>query len=311
MVSMTFDESLHPRGQAANAGQFVTKTNDRPASSLTGQSLTPQAAQAVADAARPIEPSELLEVLESFGQYPVADIDWSGISERDYRPVTAAPSARIDQDRPSFTREGERDFRTALGRIDGVWDRRATRDARAEALIADMRRSGAMGSGGGAALEAYARAIALNETGGYIDEEQINHLLDHIAAGGADYRTHARAFGYHPEQYVSDLASAARSAAYRKVRATDDLTRVAATARRETLEAIAEGAATRLNRAWTSYEEDADALRTHVRDLDARIRDAAIDRHQVRLGARRDALAFALDKLGGTDAAGKLEGRGA
>ncbi|MBN9214652.1 MAG: hypothetical protein J0J04_07550 [Microbacterium sp.] len=31
----TFDESLHPRGQAGNAGQFATKTNDAPAGTLT------------------------------------------------------------------------------------------------------------------------------------------------------------------------------------------------------------------------------------------------------------------------------------
>lgn len=35
MVGMTtFDESQHPRGQAANAGQFASKSNDAPAGEL-------------------------------------------------------------------------------------------------------------------------------------------------------------------------------------------------------------------------------------------------------------------------------------
>lgn len=32
----TFDEGAHPRGQAANAGQFRTKTNSAPAGELSG-----------------------------------------------------------------------------------------------------------------------------------------------------------------------------------------------------------------------------------------------------------------------------------
>ncbi|MBN9214848.1 MAG: hypothetical protein J0J04_08660 [Microbacterium sp.] len=43
---MTFTEQLHPRGQAANAGQFRAKTNDAPADALT---VEPSAAFAAAN----------------------------------------------------------------------------------------------------------------------------------------------------------------------------------------------------------------------------------------------------------------------
>ncbi|MBN9214826.1 MAG: hypothetical protein J0J04_08550 [Microbacterium sp.] len=38
----TFDESLHPRGQAGNPGQFATKTNDAPAAELERPGPTPK-----------------------------------------------------------------------------------------------------------------------------------------------------------------------------------------------------------------------------------------------------------------------------
>lgn len=45
MVAMTtFDESKHPRGQAANPGQFTAKTNDAPAGELGHQQPDPFAA---------------------------------------------------------------------------------------------------------------------------------------------------------------------------------------------------------------------------------------------------------------------------
>lgn len=43
MVAMsTFDETLHPRGQAANAGQFAAKRNDAPAGQLMDDIMTPE-----------------------------------------------------------------------------------------------------------------------------------------------------------------------------------------------------------------------------------------------------------------------------
>ncbi|MBN9214822.1 MAG: hypothetical protein J0J04_08530 [Microbacterium sp.] len=288
----TYDESLHPRGQAANAGQFRSKENDAPTSVLA----QPRSSEKhLAAAAAPIDAAELLEMLDQPERYASTDVSWLPITDRVYREIDGAPSQRINQDRPAFTDTGERDFRTALDRLDDVWARTHTIDERADALIADMRASGALGSGGGAALEAYARAITLNESGGYIDEEQVNYLLDRIEEGHLDYRVSARAFGYHPEQYVADLATAARAAAYRAEHEEDERTRIAAKERHATMLMLAEDAAGRLDRGWSSRERDIDRLEhLMINAGGTEVPDGDSARHELIIESRRRAYMDAL-----------------
>lgn len=287
MVNMsTFNETDHPRGQATNAGQFRAKANTAPDDDL--------ATPADDAAAQPIGFEELIEMQTNPERYAAVDVDHSEIASRRYAAVGDLPSRRLDVDRPSFTGDGERDFRVALHRIDLAWDPAATVEARSDAIIADMRRSGALGAGGGAALEAYARAIVWNESGGYLDEEQVNHVLDHIQTGGSDYRNQARAFGYHPEQYVADLAAAARAAAYRETHAEDDDARLAAAARRVALTEIAQDAARTLDRGWSSREDDIDRLGDRIKRAEVGAEETAgtflHGVHVARGRAYRDAL---------------------
>lgn len=297
MVTMsTFDEAQHPRGQAANAGQFATKVNTAPAGTLD-PALTPALATALETASRPLGLDQLLESASAPESYLAHQVPHEEILSRLGRPVTGAPSRRINEFRPSFTGSGERDFAVALERIDAVWDPTHTTSQRTEAIVADMRRSGALGSGGGAALEAYARALNLNETGGYIIEEQVNHLLDHMEAGGADYAAQARAFGYHPEQFAVEVAHAARAADYQAVNAPDELTRLAAEARRDVLQSAAIDGAARFDRGWSSMDDDAAMYYDRHHDADRDVEAADTDQKRVRAAAVRDAYAYMIDKI--------------
>ncbi|EPD84200.1 hypothetical protein HMPREF1529_02265 [Microbacterium sp. oral taxon 186 str. F0373] len=286
VVMSPFNESDHPRGQATNAGQFRAKANTMPTANL--------AMSANDLASQPIGFEELVEMQMNPDRYAVIDVDHSEITSRRYAAEGDIPSRRLNSDRPSFMGGGERDFHLALERIDAIWDPTAPIGARSDELIADMRRSGALGVGGEAGLEAYARAIVWNESGGYLDEEQVNHPLDHIQSGGTNYRNEARAFGYHPEQYVIDVAAAARAASYREAHAENDEARLAAAIRRVTLTEIAGHASRNLDRGWSTREDDIEQLTERARRYNAAATNStdAMMRSQsaVRARACQDAL---------------------
>lgn len=279
-------------------GQFAPSAHDEATLGL------PDANEdaAVEVASRPLTLDELLDMQSEPWAFRAIDSDHFQVEAREYAEV-GTPSKRIDQDRPSFIGDGERDFAVALGRIDRVWADAPTRRSRSESLIADMRVAGAAGSGSPSAKEAYARALVLNESGGYIDEEVVNHLLDHMDEGGTDYINQARSFGYHPEQYVSDLTSAHNAASYREERDGDDdaAVRYAAEFRRKTLGVIAADAVSRIDRGWSSLEEDQDDARRHIAALDEKLASATDSDDRIRLQAKRSAYDFALSKMEGRD----------
>lgn len=297
-----FDASQHPRGQAGNAGQFRVKSNDAPTATLDDAAADP-IARAARAAAEPLTLDELMETYADGRDYGTAHIPVTQINDRLYQEVTGKPSERIDRERPAFTPEAERDFLVALGRIDVVWDHSAPLTVRSEALIADMRRSGAFGPGAEGAREAYARALHLNESGGFLDEERVNHLLDVLVQpGGGDYLTHARAFGYSPVQYAGDLLTAARAAAYRQAHPADPLTESAAMSRKTVLEYLARDAGNRLDRGWSTMDADAEQLRASVAAAEADITKSDHPEHRVHFTAVRDAYMFALSKIEGAGA---------
>lgn len=260
-----------------------------------------------AEAAKPLTIEEAMEMVSSPGRYSY--IDPFTVSGRFVDLVPPTPSLRIDRERPTFT--DEKEFAYALSRIDGLWSKDDSIDGRSERIIADMRRSGALGEGAGSAREAYARALVLNEAG-YIDEERVNHLLDHIESGGADYKNQARSFGYHPEQFLSDIHSAADAAGYRADHADSDDGHRAAIQRAGILDAEARRFAASANRGWTSLEEDTERYRNGVRvlneklagDLSGGAKDKKIaaeldHNNRIDITAERDAYAFMLDKIEG------------
>ena len=69
----TYDDSKHPRGQADNAGQFASKNNSAPETSLHARPLrlsTPQ--QALLDSARQMLAYDRHDLLVSGNQYRTA-----------------------------------------------------------------------------------------------------------------------------------------------------------------------------------------------------------------------------------------------
>lgn len=293
----TFDPTLHPRGQAANSGQFRERTDAAPRGALGATVLPPQVAAATARVAEPAQMDEALAVLVDPERYGAVSADPQRIAARMAGEVPAVPSQVLNRSRPTFTGTGERDFHTALDRIDAVWDPHASVQDRSEAVIADMRQSGALGHGAGAAREAYARALVLNETGGIVDEDYVNHLLDHIEAGGSDYRAQARAFGFAPEDYAALLGTAAAHAGYNREHSTDPLTVEAATARQQTLAELAAHAAENLDRGWSSREDDAARLQAELLKAEEASVSATTDVERTRAAATAHAYRFALGMI--------------
>lgn len=282
-----FDETQHAR---AATGQFTFKQNAAPASALVTVSAADEAAE-------PLTVEELMTMMTDGIDYQDKRADVAGIDSRRYADVDR-PSVFVNRDRPSFTGPGERDFGVALERIDAVWEghRHASIPDRSAALLADARIAGAMSRGAGAAQEAYARAIILNESAGYIDEQQVNHTLD-VIAGGGDVIGSARGFGYPPSQYAADLAHGARSAAYRAVHGSSAEVVAIATERKRVLDEFLDAHNARADRGWSSREEDVDDLHGKADDARAALRNVTDPAQTTILAARVAAYEFALDTI--------------
>lgn len=281
-------------------GQFAANEHDEAGSSLAASEAT-----IFDEVSQPLSLNEILDMQSDIGRYSMNQYDTADISLRNADLGIPKPSLRIDRDRPEFT--DERDFTVALERIDALWDKDDTHRVRADRIIGDMRGSGALSSSSG--REAYARALVLSESG-IIDEEQVNHLLDHMDEGGTDYINQARAFGYHPEQFLSDLNTASAAAAYRSQHASSDDAERAALVRQRTLEDTARLFHAKTDRGWTTLEADTHSFRDRVRALDERLagdlsggakdpKVAAEIAHNNRIDitAERDAYAFALRQI--------------
>lgn len=301
---MTDARNRQPKGIPVG-GEFAANAHDEAGDGLAGDAQD----DIFAEAAKPLSLDELMELTASDPRRYQSVDDPFVVSGRFVDLVPPTPSLRIDRERPSFT--DEKEFAYALSRIDALWSKDDSIDGRSEKIIADMRISGALGEGAGSAREAYARALVLNEAG-YIDEERVNHLLDHIDEGGVDYKNQARAFGYHPEQFLVDVRSAADSAGYRADHASSDDAHRAAIQRAGILDAEARRFAASANRGWTSLEEDTERYRNAVRvldeklagDLSAGAKDkkvaAELDHNnRIDITAERDAYAFMLNKIEG------------
>lgn len=299
---MTDARNRQPKGIPVG-GEFAANAHDEAGNGLAGDAQD----DIFAEAAKPLTVEETMEMVQDRAYTP--ERKPMVVAGRFVDLVPPTPSLRIDRDRPTFT--DEKEFAYALSRIDGLWSKDDSIDGRSEKIIADMRRSGALGEGAGSAREAYARALVLNEAG-YIDEERVNHLLDHIESGGVDYKNQARSFGYHPEQFLSDLHSASDAAGYRSDHASSDDAQRAARQRAGILDAEARRFAASANRGWTSLEEDTERYRNAVRVLDEKLagdlsagakdkKVAAVIDHNNRIDitAERDAYAFMLNKIEG------------
>lgn len=302
---MTDARSRQPKGIPIG-GEFASNSHDEAGGSLAA----PAEPDIFAEVAQPLTIEETMDMVSDPGQYRQHRIDPFVVAGRPADFVAPTPSLRIDRDRPEL--EDEKEFSYALSRIDTLWSKDDSIDGRSEKIIADMRRSGALGEGASSAREAYARALVLNESG-VIDEAQVSHLLDHIDGGGLDYKNQARALGYHPEQFLSDIHVAADAAEYRRVHADSDDAERAARVRSSTLHEHARQFQARADRAWTSREDDIERYRQAIGAMDAKLATLPLEDdvkgmafteevvHNTRLDitAERDAYAFMLDKIEG------------
>lgn len=283
-----FDASLHPR---ETTGRFTTKHNSAP----TGQLLAPASHEAaVAEAAELLTPDELIEMAFDDVDYDEAEVDTTQIRGREYHRVSD-PTAHLTRTRPVFTAAEEKEYAVAVADISRSW-RVEDVDARSQAILAGARRIGALGPTTRAANDAYARAIVLNESGGYLDEEQVRHTLDAMEAK-RDVIEASRAFGYPPEQFITDLAHAARSASSRARQADAADVGRAAIERKRVLDELTAEMSTRLDRGWSTRKSDLDDLYASYRAAKARLDEATTDAERVTFAARRDAYRYAIDKI--------------
>ncbi len=283
------DTKRQPKGIPVG-GQYAENSHDE-----AGSVLTTTGSHALDLASQPLSDAELMDMANDDPQrYEAWDAHDAALSVELRSPEgnTENPGVALH----SAITNPSVDQKTAISRIESLWEQ-PTRRARSESIISDMRRSGAL-TGSPEAREVYARALVLSESGDARDAE-VEHLIDHIENGGTDYIVQARSFGYPPEQYIHDLASAQAAAAYREVNASDTDVEYAAEFRRKTLKVIAEDAGSRLNRSWSSRDEDAEDIRRRIEDLSSLEDQAEDENSRLRRAAKKSAYEYALHLIEG------------
>ena len=104
-----------------------------------------------------------------------------------------------------------------------------------------------------------------------MDSASAEHLIEYIDAGGTNYKRHARAFGYPPEQFVKDLVDSANAAEYRRVHSDDPEVQRIAEIRYATLRMISDNFHYKTDRGWADTRSELNYLEAGVSQMDTKI----------------------------------------